>query len=453
MSATMPSRSPWVEQLAPLGEPSPIDRDLTTDVVVVGAGIAGAATAFFLLQHTEATVILVERGRIGSGATGHNAGQLATYFERPLASLVEEFGFERALNSQRALDRAWDQVEVMLDALGDDLGIERFTGYLGMYTLDHVVTHLRHSALRRQAGLDVPELLVADDAPFLSDIPSEFDGLYGLAEHDQLLAVLGTSDRRYCGVLLEPCGVGNGALLVQRIVQHLKVTHPRRFRFADHTKIEHITLHEHRAECRTANGHVVQSSRVVLCTNGYLDHDVQNLAGQPIDVAGHHQLIGTVGLMAGFLEPGPSAPLANSFIRNLEIGLDTPYVYVTRRKWEGDTHSLVCFGGPEYELESAEYDVDAGFPLEVAEEIDRTVVPLAYPARVPGMPYDFAWHGLMGYTGNRVRLIGAEPRNPVLLYNLGCNGVGFMPSIMGGDRIARLLAGRPLEPTIFDPPA
>ena len=67
-------------------------------------------------------------------------------------------------------------------------------------------------------------------------------------------------------------------------------------------------------------------------------------------------------------------------------------------------------------------------------------------------PYDYHWHGLMGYTRSRLRMIGAEPRNPVLLYNLGCNGVGFMPSIYGGQRIARMLAGDDLGPSIFDPP-
>jgi len=57
----------------------------------------------------------------------------------------------------------------------------------------------------------------------------------------------------------------------------------------------------------------------------------------------------------------------------------------------------------------------------------------------------------MGYTAGMVRLIGAHPRYPGLLYNLGCNGVGFLPSIRGGERISRLLAGETLAPSIFDP--
>jgi len=38
------------------------------------------------------------------------------------------------------------------------------------------------------------------------------------------------------------------------------------------------------------------------------------------------------------------------------------------------------------------------------------------------------------------------------MYNLGCNGVGFIPSIHGGHRISRLLAGDDLDASLFDPP-
>jgi glycerol-3-phosphate dehydrogenase len=78
MSGALPIRSPRLEQLRQGDAPSPLQRDLHTDVVVVGGGIAGASTAFFILRETDLRVALVERGTIGSGATGHNAGQLAT---------------------------------------------------------------------------------------------------------------------------------------------------------------------------------------------------------------------------------------------------------------------------------------------------------------------------------------------------------------------------------------
>jgi hypothetical protein len=40
----------------------------------------------------------------------------------------------------------------------------------------------------------------------------------------------------------------------------------------------------------------------------------------------------------------------------------------------------------------------------------------------------------MGYNDSGIRVIGRHSRHPVLLYNLGCNGVGFLPAIFGGHR-------------------
>ena len=85
--------------------------------------------------------------------------------------------------------------------------------------------------------------------------------------------------------------------------------------------------------------------------------------------------------------------------------------------------------------------------------MDEEVRPFGQPNRPPGLPYDFQWHGLMGYNDSGIRVVGAHPRHPRLYYNLGCNGVGFLPSIYGGQRIAQLLAGEHLRPSIFDPGA
>src|SRR5580765_970466 len=99
--ADLPNRSPWVAQLAPDGPPRPLESDGAADVVVVGAGIAGIATAFFLLRSSTGVVMLLERDRVARGASGYNAGQLTTYFERPLSDIADEFGLEPAAEAQR----------------------------------------------------------------------------------------------------------------------------------------------------------------------------------------------------------------------------------------------------------------------------------------------------------------------------------------------------------------
>jgi glycine/D-amino acid oxidase-like deaminating enzyme len=183
---------------------------------------------------------------------------------------------------------------------------------------------------------------------------------------------------------------------------------------------------------------------------------VQNRSGDPIDVDRLHGVQGDVGYMAGFLSPtvGPPATSATSFIRNEHIGGDIPYVYSTLRPFDvgGEAVQLSCVGGPEEILDDTQrYDPTAGFPRSMLYEFDGDVREIAFPERARGSGFDFAWHGLMAYTRGKVRLIGAEPRNPVLLYNLGCNGVGLLPGIFGAHRVAALVAGEPVAPSIFDP--
>lgn len=190
----------------------------------------------------------------------------------------------------------------------------------------------------------------------------------------------------------------------------------------------------------------------MLCTNRFTDHVVEDEAGAPIRLHERQQVVGTIGFMAAFFEERQRPPAAMSYIRNASIGGDTPYVYVTRRTYDrpGSVVTLTCMGGPEHPIDRPWVREEA-FPGPVLTDMDEHLRPFAQPSRPAGKRYDFQWHGLMGYMDGRVRVIGAHPGRPALLYNLGCNGVGFLPSIHGGRQIERILSGERLPPSIFDP--
>ncbi len=96
------------------------------------------------------------------------------------------------------------------------------------------------------------------------------------------------------------------------------------------------------------------------------------------------------------------------------------------------------------------YKADHPYPTEAAAEIGA-FVRRTYELAPADFNFKFLWHGLMGYTPTNLRCVGPEPRNPVLYYNLGCNGVGILPSLYGGRTIARYLAGETVAPSIFSP--
>lgn len=77
----------------------PLDHDVTADVAVVGAGIAGIATAYFLASGGAKVVVLEARG-VAEAASGRNAGFL-------LAGVAENFVAASRRYGERNAMRIW----------------------------------------------------------------------------------------------------------------------------------------------------------------------------------------------------------------------------------------------------------------------------------------------------------------------------------------------------------
>ena len=71
----------------------PLDGDATCDVCVVGAGIAGCATALELAERGY-RVILLEAERVGWGASGRSGGQGIFGYSTAMSNLAAQVGPE-----------------------------------------------------------------------------------------------------------------------------------------------------------------------------------------------------------------------------------------------------------------------------------------------------------------------------------------------------------------------
>ena len=234
------NRSPWIAQFAEDGPPRPLPRDIATDLVVVGAGIAGIATVFFVLRETACSVVLLERDRVGRGASGRNAGQLTTYFERPLCTIAEEFGAGRAAEAQRGFEDAHDLLDLIVDESGATVRVERFTGHMGMFNAHQLETHLRRMSIREQQGLVQQTCVVSEEAEFLSAISEEFSPLYSVVSQAQVLDQLEIDDDRYRAVLSARAGCANSGQFCQQTLAYLEHRFSERFTYADCTNVEHV---------------------------------------------------------------------------------------------------------------------------------------------------------------------------------------------------------------------
>lgn len=455
----IPNRSPWIHQLRRTRPVVSLTGDAQADVVVVGGGIAGVATAYFALKHTDQSVCLLEADKIAHGATGHNAGQLTSYFERPLKELVEEFGLTAACEGQRSVESAWALIEEIVNEAKLATPMYRFTGYTGIANMDVLVTHLEENRLRQEGGLQPQPVLVSSSWAYKDEIPAAYAGLYDFAEHDAVLSLIESRSDSHIACASSEKGCMNSALFSEELIGYLIATYPDRFSFHEGSPVKTVRLVEGGAELSVLE-YTVRAGRVVLCTNGFENFHIDNAVGQDIDPSFHANVFGRIGYMSAYLEPQKHPPTAISYylqesITNEQDQAGEIYFYLTRRPYahEGSTaYNLVCTGGPEKVLPNdAIYSRDDYCSFDVKIAIDEFLRSTYDKYPEGDTDHQFCWHGLMGYTPNRVRRIGPEPVNPTLLYNLGCNGVGILPSIYGGRRIAQFLNGEEVEPSIFDP--
>jgi glycine/D-amino acid oxidase-like deaminating enzyme len=146
-------------QFAPLGE------DLSTDVVVVGAGVTGLTTAYRLAK-AGMRVVVLERGRCAVADTGHTSAHLTMVTDTRLTELVTRIGRDHAQAVWDAGLAAISTIDDIVREHGLDAGFEWIDGYL-------------HAPLTG-SGSDEPERLKADatlahelgfDADYVETVP------------------------------------------------------------------------------------------------------------------------------------------------------------------------------------------------------------------------------------------------------------------------------------------
>jgi glycine oxidase len=129
--------------------------DSKRDVIVVGGGVIGLASAWRIAQRGLSVAVL-ERGEPGCGATCVAAGMLAPVTEA-------EFGDEPVLETRLEAARRWPGFAAELaDAGGVDCGYRR-TGCLSVaLDRDELAEVRRHHDFRREVGLDAEWLLPSE---------------------------------------------------------------------------------------------------------------------------------------------------------------------------------------------------------------------------------------------------------------------------------------------------
>lgn len=448
--------SPWLYDLVSTREKKVLSGAVYTDIAIIGGGISGVCTAYFVLKYSDKKVVLVEGNLLAHGATGHNAGYIVPDFEKPYKDIVKEYGVHNARSGLMELHAGVELYRNICEEIGLPVP-EIKTSVVVFSTFEHLLSELHEEFLKFTTIKK--EVFVRDDTDWLDKLPDNFKAYINIISAEEFKRKIGSAAgdiEKYYAFYNEKIMVGNSAVFTETLATYLIKKYETRFTIYEESFVHSVRLLQNNRCIIDSQRGVCFSDKIVLCTNGFENFDIYGPYGLQIDKEFHHTVSGLIGYMTGtFIKGKVSDDVGGVFYEesynHTNMPLDAgPYIYYTSRKFKigADNGELFCVGGPEIKLHDRriykrDHEADQNIYTELKD----------FQKKFFGIQEEpqFKWHGLMGYTKTGIRIVGQDKRFLDLFYNLGCNGIGVIPSVAGGLRIAKILNGEKLEKSIFDP--
>jgi glycine/D-amino acid oxidase-like deaminating enzyme len=133
-------------------------RDITADICVVGAGIAGLTTAYLLAGEGRSVVVL-DDGQIAGGETSRTTAHLANALDNRYFDIESMHGAAGAQLSAASHTAAIDRIEAIVGKEKIDCGFERLDGFLFVPPSDSTEVLDRELAAAHRAGLTSVEFV------------------------------------------------------------------------------------------------------------------------------------------------------------------------------------------------------------------------------------------------------------------------------------------------------
>lgn len=404
--------SPWLS----FDRPSwpPLTTELNCEVAIVGAGISGVATAYYLLTLTDQNVVLFDKGKVASGATGNNAGIAVPHIDKALHDLVDTLGVEGTKKAFLELDEAWEALYAIHDEIDLKNNIHKFAyAAQGIGSLSLFEHYMRECLAQTEFGRTQCRFLVEEShkAECATDLLTSIE----FVPEQTILEAIKATDKQYIAAIirLQPLRGSrmNSALFCYKVLEYLQKKFPNRLTIYENTEIARIRLHQ---DHQILNENI-HSQHLILCTNGYTHFSIHDQNGP------FTKLQDSISPQEGYLAGFPNFNNDSYAVAYINDWEDVPY-------WYFSTHNgLSILGGPEFDKVNNEK------ALELTKQFLKETF-----NQTPTLP--FFWHGTMGYTENGLRWVGQDADHPHLWYNLACNGIGIVPAIAGAKAIAKQFA-------------
>jgi glycine/D-amino acid oxidase-like deaminating enzyme len=387
----------WDSLPGPLSVRAPLDGASEVDVAIVGGGLTGLWSAYYLSESDPSLRIAVlERDVVGFGASGRNGGWCSALFSVSEATLDRRCGPGSGRAQRLAMQATVREVGRVVAAEGIDCGFHQGGTVVLARTPAQQARTVEEIAAARNRGVD------EDDLRLLS--PAEARARVGAT------GVLGGTFTPHCAAL-------DPARLVRGLAD---VVERRGVRLAEQTEVLAIAP----GIVTTARG-TVRARTVVRATEGY----TRTLAGHGRDV------IPVYSLMIA-TEPLDESFWAGHGLADRETFADHRHLVIYGQR---TADGRMAFGGrgAPYHFGSAirpEFDRDD----DVHEALRRTLVEL-FPA-LSGAAITHRWGGPLGITRDWFSSVGMDPATR-MAWAGGYVGDGLSTTNLAGRTLRDLILG------------
>ncbi len=138
---------------------APLGGDVDVDVAVVGAGLTGLWTAYYLVvADPSLRIAVLERHQVGFGASGRNGGWCSALLPNSLRTLERRHGHARTVAMQRVMHGAVDEVARVLAEEGGGADLAKGGSVTVARTAEQAARLADELAEARAFGLDEGDL-------------------------------------------------------------------------------------------------------------------------------------------------------------------------------------------------------------------------------------------------------------------------------------------------------
>jgi glycine/D-amino acid oxidase-like deaminating enzyme len=371
------------------------------DVAIVGGGYTGLAAARYLAR-AGASVVVLERDRVGSGASSRNGGQVLTGMKLDPATLVARFDEPRARQLFEISLDAIASLETLIAEEAIACDYER-TGHLqAAWKPSHFRAFRDEQALlSRVFGHRVELVSRADQRSELGS-----DVYHGLSIDERSAAL---HPAKYVAGLAGAARRAGAA-----VAEHTAVT-----------RVARAPGSENRWTIATARGDV-EARDVLIATNGYTDGSSPSMQRRLVPIGSY--IIATA--------PLPAADAA-ALLPKRRVAFDSKH-FLFYWRVTGDRRLL--FGG------RAEFTRPTPESTRRAASILRDGLAHVFP-QLAAIGIDYAWGGNVAFTRDQLPHTG---KLDDVYYAGGYSGHGIAMATALGTLIARRIAGEPIDHPLMD---